>query len=127
MPKYKIGDRAVVSDPHDFLYNKIGTVLEESMCPWVRFNEPTGFYCVVNLPGWKDNYMSCLNEEQLVPAHEKVDTVTEQAVDEALGLVSVSFRIPVELHEALTAIAKDKGYVLPAVVREALSHYVYGA
>lgn len=126
MPKYKIGDRVMVHLYEHEQHGKKGTVIEESNCPWIRFDNPTGYNGSSGeelFPGWKTGYMDCCDEERLT----LVQTAVEQAVDEALGLVSVSFRIPVELHEALTAIAKDKGYVLPAVVREALSHYVYGA
>ena len=42
MSKYKIGDRVVVNDPASKLFNKVGTVIEESGEPWIRFEELTG-------------------------------------------------------------------------------------
>jgi len=63
------------------------------------------------------------NELRLVA--RPVEKETEEAIDEALGLVSVQMRLPVELHEALKAIAEGKGWVLPAVMREALSIYCF--
>src|SRR6478735_10112721 len=76
---------------------------------------------------FNDGSVGLFIEDELRLVARPVDKETEQAVDEALGLVSVQMRLPVELHEALKAIAEGKGWVLPAVMREALSLYAYQA
>ena len=112
MAKFKIGDCVIGVGSS---YAEVGegeVIAHDGKHPKVRFDSGrTIFFC----------------EDELQLVARPVEKETEETIDEALGLVSVQMRLPVELHEALKAIAEGKGWVLPAVMREALSLYAYQA
>lgn len=69
-PRFAVGDRVQVvrvdscdsCDP-----GQIGTVLDHSYAPWVRFDTPTRYpHAVMHVPGGPAGYCDCLNEDQLV-------------------------------------------------------------
>ena len=136
MAKFKIGDAVKVNLPGHAADGMIGEVMEVSTVPWVDFGDDAYFTESVNSHlgwGWDDvpspkppcHQCYPINQDSLELVATPVEKETEEAIDEALGLVCVHMRIPVELHEALKAIAKGKGWVLPAVMREALLLYCF--
>lgn len=68
MSKFKIGDRVQVTrveEGDDAAIGQVGTVLEDSIVPWVCFDTPTRCTQTPSLAGAKEGHCDCLCEDQL--------------------------------------------------------------
>ena len=81
MSKFQTGDRVVVASmpaSGKVVEGQVGTVLEDSTSPWIRFDRLTcrGYANCDSLVGWKDGYMECLPNHYL----EQYDSSAESAL-----------------------------------------------
>lgn len=84
MSKFKIGDRVQVTrveEGDDSDVGQVGTVLEESLVPWVCFDTPTRYAGEVSLAGAKEGYCDCLGEVQLQLLRSPVPAPTPEPFD----------------------------------------------